>query len=165
MAKGDEEQILMVLHRSRKTFFIEYLCGVVLLGLLLAVTLQGVRIPLFIRYILVGFSVFCFLFAEINRLILRYKITPTKVITLHGFIKQSKKNIYFHPLAFVPDINIKQSRMQRLFNYGTVFLSGGGTGALELKDVDHPEEVMEMIEHLIDQNKKSQTRTIPGSER
>ncbi|HIG93021.1 MAG: hypothetical protein QT02_C0002G0063 [archaeon GW2011_AR9] len=164
MTLEKDEQILMVLRKSRKAYLAEYLCGVIILGLLVGLAAKGVLLPALPRNLTLGFALFCLGFAEVKRLFLRYKITPTKVITIHGFIKQTKKNIYFHPLAFIPDINIQQSRAQRILNYGTVFLSGSGTGSLELKDVDSPQKVMEIIEGLIEQNKKSQTRTIPSSD-
>ncbi len=78
---------------------------------------------------------------------------PQKAIIVNGIIKQSKKNIYFHPLGFVPDINIKQNRIQRVLNYGTIYVQGG-SNPFEIKEIDHPLRVMDFLEELIEKNKR-----------
>ena len=94
------------------------------------------------------------------RMITRYKVTDEKIIIIHGVIKQAKKNVYFHPLAFVPDLNIHQSRVQRFLGVGTVYLkAGGGDNTFEIKDVSNPNKVLSLIEKLIDDNKDLKKNT------
>jgi len=91
--------------------------------------------------------------AELTRAMIRYKVLPHKLVITHGIIKQKKKNVYFHPLGFVPDLNVKQDRLQRIFNIGTVFLMSGSESAFELKDIDQPHRILELIEKLIEDNR------------
>ncbi len=150
-----EEEVLLELRKSRKAYTLEYGCAVVIMGLLLALIIKGVVLKPFLIYaglIIAGFAV---AFAEISRGFVRYKITPTKLVILHGILKQSKKNVYWQPLGFVPDINLKQGRLQRLLDYGTVYItSGGEQNSMEIKDVNNPQYIMEYIEQLIDEARK-----------
>ena len=147
-----EEEVLLELRKSRKAYALEYGCAVVIVGLLLALVVKGVTLKPFLIYaglIVAGFAV---AFSEISRGFVRYKITPTKLVILHGILKQSKKNVYWQPLGFVPDINLKQGRLQRLLDYGTVYItSGGEQNSMEVKDVNNPQYILEYIEHLIEQ--------------
>ncbi len=151
--RKEEEEVLKTLRKTRKAFALEYTCGVFLLGLLGYSLLKGLVInPTFVYFVL-GLSLTSIGWAELNRMLLRYKITESKLTTIHGFLKQSKKNVYFQALAFVPDLNIKQSRMQRLLGYGTVYIKSGMDNTFEIRDIDNPVQVMELIEKLIDYNK------------
>ena len=83
-------------------------------------------------------------------------IFPSKITTIKGLIKQKQKNIHFFALSFIPDISVKQSRIQRFLNYGTVFISGGERDTVSIRDVDQPRKVMMLVEDLI--NKKRNER-------
>jgi len=132
---------------------LEYGCGLFLLGLLGYSLMKGLIVNQVFVYFVLGLSLTSIGWAELNRLLLRYKITESKLTTINGFLKQSKKNVYFQALAFIPDLNIKQSRLQRLFGYGTVYIRSGMENTFEIRDIDKPVEVMELIEKLIDYNK------------
>ncbi len=149
----EEEEVLKLLRKTRKAFFMEYACGFFLLGLLGYSLFKGLVVHQMFIYFVLGLSLTSIGSAELNRLMLRYKITESKLTTIHGFLKQSKKNVYFQALAFVPDLNIKQSRMQRLLGYGTVYIKSGMENTFEIRDIDNPIQVMELIEKLIDYNK------------
>ena len=152
--------MLMNMRKSRKAFYIEYACTIFLLLLLAAFYINGTPLRPFLRNFLLIVAAVCFLAPEIARIMTRYKITDEKIIIVHGFIKQDKKNVYFHPLAFVPDLNIKQGRIQRFLGIGTVYLkSGGAENTFEIKDVNHPAKVLELIENLIDDNKELKKNT------
>jgi uncharacterized membrane protein YdbT with pleckstrin-like domain len=75
-----------------------------------------------------------------------------KLVTIEGLIKQNKKNIYFHPLGFVPDINVKQSRLQRVLGIGTISVTMGGEN-FQIKDVDYPHRIIDIIEERIEASK------------
>ena len=83
----------------------------------------------------------------------RYTILPNKLTIIKGIIKHDKKNVYFHPLGFVPDLNIKQTRIQRMLSYGTIYLKGEGGNTFTIKDISKPHKVLEMIEELIRKNR------------
>ncbi|MBI2665075.1 PH domain-containing protein [Candidatus Woesearchaeota archaeon] len=147
------EEVLLNFKKSRKAFVVEYACGFLLLVLAVMFQLQGWIIPkLFYNFILVA-SLAAFITGEVSIRKDRYKITPEKVIIVHGIIKKSKKSVHFHPLGYVPDINVHQSPLERLLGYGTIYVRGTGENQLEIKDVNNPEKVLKIIEELIEKNR------------
>ena len=152
----DGDTYITTLKRSRKVFLWEYLCSFFLLGLLVFTIFKPINIPPILKNIMLGTAVFSFLSAEISRQMLRYIITNSKLIVIEGLIKQLKTNVYFHPLGFVPDINVRQNRIQRILNYGTIFVKGGSQNSFELLDIDRPHEIMQLIEDLVEHSKQRQ---------
>jgi len=148
-----EEVYITTLKRSRKVFLTEYCCGFLMLGLLGTAAFYSVSISPTLKYLMLGIGAYSFMYAELSRQMLRYIITDSKLTVIKGLVKQLKTNIYFHPLGFVPDINIKQNRVQRILNYGTIFVKGGSQNSFELLDIDRPHEVMEFIEDMVEHNK------------
>jgi membrane protein YdbS with pleckstrin-like domain len=153
LKKNEEDVVLYSLKKSRRAFLLEYACGTFALMGMTILILSGVHIARFLQYIIIAFAIFAVGSAEINRILERYKITPSKIIITKGILQQRRKSVHFHPLGFVPDINTKQGRIQRLLNYGTVFVSGSGENAFEIKDISHPQKIMRLIEDLIDKNR------------
>lgn len=149
-----EEVYITTLRRSRKVFLTEYCCGFLMLGLLGTAAVFSMLIPSTLKYLMLGIGIYSFAYAELSRQMLKYIVTDSKLTVIKGLVKQLKTNIYFHPLGFVPDINIKQSRVQRILNYGTIFVKGGSQNSFELLDVDRPHQVMEFIEDLVEHNKQ-----------
>lgn len=151
-----EEEVVAVLRRSRKAYLIEYACGLFLLIAIGILSLKGMAMPFHIRSIALSFAAFAIMYAEISRQLIRYIITPQKLIVIQGIIRQFKTNVYFRPLGFVPDINLHQNRLQRLLGYGTIFVRGGGTtNSFELKDINHPQDIIELVERLVEDNRGS----------
>ena len=119
---------------------------------MIATFLNGIKFPPIITYPILGLGLFSVCYAEGSRVLLSYIITTEKISIVRGIIKQTKKNINYHPLAFVPDISMKQSRIERLFNYGTVSIESGSS-AFEIREVDNPKEVMELLEKMIEKTR------------
>ena len=151
-AINEPEEIIKILHRSRKAYLVEYFCGVALLSLLIATYIKGIRFPIGVTYFILGLGLFAIIFAEGSRVLLSYIITTEKISIVRGIVKQTKKNINYHPLAFVPDISMKQNRVERLLNYGTVSIESGSS-AFEIREVDNPKEVMELLEKMIEKTR------------
>lgn len=147
------QTVPFTLFRTRKAFWVEYLCGITILILLILSYLSGIELTKRAQIFLLGVGLIILIYAEIHRIMLRYQVTKDKLIIVNGWLKQEKKNLYFHALGFIPDINIKQSRIQRILGYGAIFVVGGGTNTFEIKDVANPHLVMEMIEDLIERSK------------
>lgn len=145
-----EEEVLLVLHPSRKAYIVEYGCTFLLLVFLGVLYLREITLPRPFVNLVLGIAGFTFLFAEISRFSTIYKIMHTKMLITKGIIQQQRKSIHFHPLGFVPDINLKQGRIQRILNYGTVFVSGGTEKSFELQNINRPQKILTMIEELID---------------
>ena len=150
---ADQNICLTTLRRSRKAFLLEYSCSVILLLLLAIFSRKSIEMWAGFQYFVLGLALFFVVYAEFTRLLIQYRIMPQKAIIVNGIIKQSKKNIYFHPLGFVPDINIKQTRVQRILNYGTIYVQGG-SNPFEIKEINHPLQVMDFLEELIEKNKR-----------
>jgi len=157
MGYGDdgEEKVIVTLRHSRKSFLLEYSCSLFLLilmgfSLFKGGNLDRIAFPFFVL------AIFGVISTEIRRFYGdRYIIMQTKLSVVKGIFRVKKRNIYYQPLGFIPDLNIRQSFVQRLLGYGTVFVHVGNT-ALELRDVDNPDEVLTMFEGLIDQTRRSQ---------
>ncbi len=156
MKTREDETIITTLRRSRKSFIIEYACALILVGLLIAAFFKGIPVHRYIVYFIVGLAALAVLSAEWSRAMVKYIVTYPKVIIIKGIIKQSKKNVHFLPLGFVPEINLKQTRLQRLLNYGTIFVHGSGENSFEIKEVDQPQEMLALIEDLIEKNRAKQ---------
>ncbi len=154
MSSGKEEKVLYKLRKSRKAFLTEYICGGVLL-----LSAVGLYFMDLIRqgYFMIGILVLGGLAigsAEFSRIMVRYIILPTKIIITKGIVQQTRQNVYFRPLGFATDINLRQGRWQRLLGYGTIYLRGSDAeNAFELADIDYPEDMMRTIEELIEQNR------------
>jgi hypothetical protein len=150
-----KEKVLMVLRKSRKAFLIEYGCGTLLLLLLGILALKGVQLkPIFSKTIF-SLAMVSMLYGEYERINNQYKITDEKIVHTKGIIKQEKKNVYFAPLGFLPNINSHQSYLQRFLQYGSISISGiPGTGgrqtSFEIKDINNPQRILKVMEEWID---------------
>lgn len=155
-----EEKVLFSFRETRKLYLFEYFAGFILLILAMIVYLRGIALPSVFTYMAVGISLLAMGSAEWRRYIgFQYEITPSKLAIINGVIKRDKKNVYFSPLAFIPDINMQQSRIERLLNYGTVFVRGGQGNTFEIKHIDQPHKVMKIIEKMIERSKGSMTES------
>jgi len=151
MDRDHREQELMIIRKSRRSFLLEYFCSALLLVLLTADYWKGIQLPVYFTYAIMAFVAFLILSAELARLTHRCIVTSTKLVIIDGLIRQSKKHIYIEAIS---DIDVKQSTLQRILNYGTIHIkSMSGEGCLEIKDVADPEEVMTEIEDIIEKYK------------
>ncbi|HIJ10878.1 TPA: PH domain-containing protein [Candidatus Woesearchaeota archaeon] len=151
--KDPKERIIRVFKKTRRAFLLEYTCAGFVIFLLALAKMKGTALPNIVYYPAFGLVGFAVLSAEWSRIITRYKVKENKIEIVKGIIKQNKKNVYFHPLGFVPDLNVEQSRIQRLLGYGTVYVKGNNENSFEVRDVSRPHKVLSMIEKLIDKNR------------
>lgn len=152
-----EEKVIAILRKSRKAFIIEYACSFILVSLLAATYIKGIRLPGIFNYLIIGIAAFALISAELSRALTWYKITDSKVIIIKGLIKQTKKNVHFLPLGYIPEINTHQGRIQRLLNIGTIFVHGSAQNSFEIKDINEPQKVLALIEQLIEENRFRQS--------
>ena len=147
-------EVLLTLRSSRKGYLVEYACAIFVLGALGLLYSQG-KIPITpIKVLGFGVGFFAIASAEGNRWLTKYKISDTKITIIKGLIKQDRKHVYFHPLGFVPDLNVKQGRISRMLGIGTVYLKAGGKeNTFEIRNISSPHKILQMIEDLIDANK------------
>ena len=154
MEEKDSDNVILTMRHSRKAFLLEYLCSLFLISLLLIAFFKKIELPAPFSMSILGMGLAGIAGTELRRFFGdRYKIMPTKLLIIKGVLKVKKRNIYYRPLGFIPDFNLKQSAIQRLLDYGTVHLHAG-TNYLELRDIDNPNEVLKMLEKLIEESKK-----------
>jgi len=152
---AQDEQILFSLTTTRKGYILEYVCTLFLILLPLFASIKGYAIPVNIVYLLIGLGTLILIYTEIARIYTRYTVTNKKLVIVRGLLRQDKKNVYFHPLAFVPDINVEQNMLQRLFNVGTISVKSSDVSSFEIRDIDSPHEIAQEIERLIDEERRS----------
>jgi len=160
---NQKEKILLSIKRSRKAFLTEYTCAGFLFIMLWIQNFNGIQLRPILTYFVMGVASLAVVSAEASRFIKkRYKITNKKMIITEGLIKEKTKNVHFHPLGFVPDINVKQSRLQKILNYGTIYVKGGSENAFEIEDVNKPRKILKIIEDLVEKNRIIDTKTQSG---
>jgi len=147
------EKILKTLRQSRKAFLVEYFCGFLLLILSIE-TIFNTNFPQWTTYLAGGTGILFLGMVEFSRAILRYHIGETKLVITHGLIRQAKKHVYYHPLGFVPDINVHQGTIQRMLKIGTISIKGSEHNNFEIKNIKNPHKILELIESLIQRHKK-----------
>jgi len=146
-------EVLLTLRQSRKAFIIEYCCALVFFALLVIARYKGVSLPSSAFSFISFLALTGFVAAESQRYLGdRYKLTDEKLIIIRGIVRIRKRNVYYQPLGFIPDIHVRQSGFQRLLGYGTVSITLSGE-AFEIKNVNDPNSVLEMLEGLIGRNK------------
>ena len=159
-AKRKHQKVPFTLFRTRKAFWIEYLCGITILVLLIISYTSNISLTWKAQLFLLALAMIILGYTEVHRVMLRYRVLQDKLIIIEGLLKQDKKNIYFHALGFVPDINIKQSVIQRVLGYGAIAVVGGMISSFEIKDVSNPHKIMEMIEDLIEESKHPERKKL-----
>ncbi len=147
------ERVLYKVAKTRKGFFIEYVCAILLILIAVYSHFVSVQLSMNLRKVIFVMGLVIIFYAELSRIYIRYKFTNKKIIIITGILRQHRKSVYYHPLAFVPDINVEQNMIQRVFNFGTISVRGSAESAFEIKDIDSPHEVMKDIERLIDETR------------
>ena len=139
---------------SAKPIFV--FSGLSLLGILFVIYEKIVSAPKidlsnpnYTDYSFYGYCVFfvCLWFAlssYIERFINEYGISNTRVISKSGFIS---RNIGEMNLKSIESVNVKQSILGRLLNYGNIIIAGRGNTTITFKDVDNPVEIRKSIQN------------------
>ncbi len=73
-----------------------------------------------------------------------YGITNTRVVSKEGLIRRDIEEIN---LSSIESINVNQTIIGRLLNYGTIIISGRGTSKVILKDIDNVVEIRKLIKN------------------
>ena len=92
------------------------------------------------------FSIFTFYLIKnlITYLTTEYGITSTRVISKEGLIRRDIEEI---SLSSIESINVTQSIIGRILNYGTIVISGRGTSKVIFKDIDKVVEIRKLIKN------------------
>ena len=140
----DNEKLAFKSSQSIKSlFFWSFIFGFIGLALVL---LKGFVIIMGVSLYLIYWSVL--LFFVIKNLIIyfttEYGITNTRVISKQGLIRRDIEEIN---LSSIESINVNQTIIGRLLNYGTIVISGRGTSKVILKDIDNVVEIRKLIKN------------------
>ena len=125
--------------------FIFALLGIILILLKGLTIFYGVSTTGF-KFITIYWSFFIIFFAKniITYFTTEYGITNIRVLSKEGLIKRDIEEIN---LSSIESINVNQSILGRLLNYGTIVISGRGTSKVILKDIDNVIEIRKLIKN------------------
>ncbi|HIH11736.1 TPA: PH domain-containing protein [Candidatus Woesearchaeota archaeon] len=149
--EGAHEEVIMSLYRSRKAFLLEYGCAVILLLLWLAVQIKRIHLNDILTYGPLVVIAGTLISAESSRVLHRSTITSSKIVIVDGLLKVRKRHVF---ITSINDVDTKQTRLQRLLGFGNIHVRTASGENLELKDINNPEEVMELLEGYLTPPKK-----------
>ena len=145
----DNEKLAFKSSQSIKSlFFWSFIFGFIGLTLVLLkgfVIIMGVS-PTGYNLYLIYWSVLLFFVIKnlITYFTTEYGITNTRVISKRGLIRRNIEEIN---LSSIESINVNQSIIGRILNYGTIIVSGRGTSKVIFKDIDNVVEVRKLIKN------------------
>ena len=145
----DNEKLTFKSSQSIKSLFfwsvIFGFIGLVLVLLKGFVIIMGVS-PTGYNLYLIYWSVLLFFVIKnlITYFTTEYGITNTRVISKRGLIRRDIEEIN---LSSIESINVNQSIIGRILNYGTIIVSGRGTSKVIFKDIDNVVEVRKLIKN------------------
>ena len=140
----DNEKLAFKSSQSIKSlFFWSFIFGFIGLALVL---LKGFVIIMGVSLYLIYWSVLLFFVIKnlITYFTTEYGITNTRVISKQGLIRRDIEEIN---LSSIESINVNQSIIGRILNYGTIIISGRGTSKVIFKDIDNVIEVRKLIKN------------------
>ena len=145
----DNEKLAFKSSQSIKSlFFWSFIFGFIGLTLVLLkgfVIIMGVS-PTGYNLYLIYWSVLLFFVIKnlITYFTTEYGITNTRVISKRGLIRRDIEEIN---LSSIESINVNQSIIGRILNYGTIIVSGRGTSKVIFKDIDNVVENRKLIKN------------------
>lgn len=145
----DNEKLAFKSSQSIKSlFFWSFIFGFIGLVLVLLkgfVIIMGVS-PTGYNLYLIYWSVLLFFVIKnlITYFTTEYGITNTRVISKQGIISRDIEEIN---LSSIESINVNQSIIGRILNYGTIIISGRGTSKVIFKDIDNVVEIRKLIKN------------------
>ena len=145
----DNEKLAFKSSQSIKSlFFWSFIFGFIGLTLVLLkgfVIIMGVS-PTGYNLYLIYWSVLLFFVIKnlITYFTTEYGITNTRTISKEGLIRRHIEEIN---LSSIESINVNQTMIGRILNYGTIIISGRGTSKVIFKDIDNVVEVRKLIKN------------------
>ena len=146
--KNNEKLIFQSSQSIKSLFFWLFIFG--FLGVLLFL-LKGLTIVMGVSSCgyslhLIYFSVFLFFVIKnlITYFTTEYGITSTRVISKEGLIRRDIEEI---SLSSIESINVSQTIIGRLLNYGNIIISGRGTSKVVFRDIDKVVDVRKLIKN------------------
>jgi len=145
--KNNEKLIFQSSQSIKYLFFWSFIFGVIgLLIIFLKVFTLVMKLHTNYYFEIIYFSIFTFYLIKnlITYLTTEYGITSTRVISKEGLIRRDIEEI---SLSSIESINVTQSIIGRILNYGTIVISGRGTSKVIFKDIDKVVEIRKLIKN------------------
>ena len=146
--KTNEKLVFKSSQSIKSLFFWSFIFGFigVLLFLLKGFTVvMGVSSGGYSLYLIYWFVLIFFIIKNlITYFTTEYGITSTRVISKEGLIRRDIEEIN---LSSIESINVNQTIIGRILNYGTIVISGRGTSKVALKDIDKVIETRKLIKN------------------
>ena len=89
-------------------------------------------------------SVLYFIYEMIKIYVSEFAITNKRVISKLGLISRDVEEMN---LKSIESVNLKQSIIGRILNYGSIVISGRGSSQVTFKDIDNPVQIRKKIKH------------------
>lgn len=133
---------------TRFAFLKDYILAAFLFASVLAVRMAGLYVYPLALYAAIALAVIFIIMAETARLSNSYCVTPSQVIVQEGIVSSHRYSVFMDNIS---DVNVRQSRLQRLLGYGRVIIgSSSGREHMQLKMVArNPQKTAHSIERLI----------------
>jgi len=145
--KNNEKLIFQSSQSIKYLFFWSFIFGVIgLLIIFLKVFTLIMKLHENYYFEIIYFSIFTFYLIKnlITYLTTEYGITSTRVISKEGLIRRDIEEI---SLSSIESINVTQSIIGRILNYGTIVISGRGISKVVFKDIDKVVEIRKLIKN------------------
>jgi len=145
--KNNEKLIFQSSQSIKSLFFWSFIFGVIgLLIIFLKVFTLVMKLHANYYFEITYFSIFTFYIIKnlITYLTTEYGITSTRVISKEGLIRREIEEI---SLSSIESINVSQSIIGRILNYGTIVISGRGISKVVFKDIDKVVEIRKLIKN------------------
>jgi uncharacterized membrane protein YdbT with pleckstrin-like domain len=146
--KNNEKLIFKSSQSIKSLFFWSFIFGFIGLVLVLLkgfVVIMGVSSTGYNLYLIYWAVLLFFVIKNlITYFTTEYGITNTRVISKDGLIRRDIEEIN---LSSIESINVNQTIIGRLLNYGTIVISGRGTSKVILKDIDNVVEIRKLIKN------------------
>jgi len=102
---------------------------------------KNIMIP---HQVIIAFVIFSFIKNLIVYLTTEYGITNSRILSKEGLIRRDIEEMN---LNSIESINVNQTILARLLNYGTIVISGRGTSKVIFKDIDRVTEIRKLIKN------------------
>ena len=146
--KNNEKLIFKSSQSIKSLFFWSFIFGFIGLVLVLLkgfVVIMGVSSTGYNLYLIYWAILLFFVIKNlITYFTIEYGITSTRVISKEGLIRRDIEEIN---LSSIESINVNQTIIGRILNYGTIVISGRGTSKVILKDIDKVIEIRKLIKN------------------
>ena len=146
--KTNEKLIFKSSQSIKSLFFWSFIFGFIGLVLVLLkgfVIIMGVSSTGYNLYLIYWVVLLFFVIKNlITYFTTEYGITSNRVISKEGLIRRDIEEIN---LSSIESINVNQTIIGRILNYGTIVISGRGTSKVVLKDIDKVIETRKLIKN------------------